>query len=132
MPCFLGVNSDGCLSIFACAPRCLPAPIMLYKCMRGYIALCARVIVRMYMCVCVCVQVRIRASVHWRVSLNLFFFFFSPLSVLYLLRQATNESSLLRRNLIWMNLTAAAKVRRAECHFNPINFNLLVIKELGC
>lgn len=55
-----------------------------------------------------------------------------PFSVLYLLRQATNESSLLRRNLIWMNLTAAAKVRRAECHFNPINFNLLVIKELGC
>lgn len=64
----------------------------------------------------------------WFMSLNLFLF---P-SVLYLLRQATNESSLLRRNLIWMNLSTAAKVRQAECHFNPINFNLLVIKELGC
>lgn len=61
---------------------------------------------------------------------NLFPPFFP--SVLYLLCQATNESSLWRRNLIWANLTAAAKVRRAECHFNPINFNLLVIKELGC
>lgn len=64
----------------------------------------------------------------WHVSLNLL----SPFpSVLYLLCQATNESSLLQRNLIWMNLSTAAKVRRAECHFNPIKFNLLVIKELG-
>lgn len=87
---------------------------------------------RAFVCTCHCTQedacVRICAWVHWSGSLNLFSF----LSALYLLRQATNESSLLRRNLIWMNLTAAAKVRRAECHFNPINFNLLVIKELGC
>lgn len=73
-------------------------------------------------CVCLCM---------WALAcVTLSFLLF--LSVLYLLCQATNESSLLRRNLIWMNLTAAAKVRRAECHFNPINFNLLVIKELGC
>lgn len=64
------------------------------------------------------------------VHVSIFFFSPSPPSVLYLLCQATNESSLWRRNLIWANLTAAAKVRRAECHFNPINFNLLVIKEL--
>lgn len=134
MPCFLGVNSDGCLSLFS---HVHPGACQLQSCCTSAcvdILLCVLVSLyaRMYMCVCVCVQVRICASVHWRVSLNLFFFFFSPLSVLYLLRQATNESSLLRRNLIWMNLTAAAKVRRAECHFNPINFNLLVIKELGC
>lgn len=94
MPCFLGVNSDGCLSIFASAPRCLPAPIMLYKCMHGYIALCACVIVRthVYVCVCVCVLVRICAFVHWRVSLNLFFFFFSPfLFYIYYVRQQMNH-----------------------------------------
>lgn len=77
-----------------------------------------------YSLVCVCLCMCALACV------TLSFLLF--LSVLYLLCQATNESSLLRRNLIWMNLTAAAKVRRAECHFNPINFNLLVIKELGC
>lgn len=81
------------------------------------------------LCAFMYMYMRARVRARWCASLNLFSLF---LSVLYLLRQATNESSLLRRNLIWMNLTAAAKVRRAECHFNPINFNLLVIKELGC
>ena len=87
-------------------------------------------------CVCVCVRVRacapvcLRASVHalthvCHLILSLFL-----RSVLYLQRRLTNESFLRQRNLIWMNLTAVAKVRRVECHFNPINFNLLVIKEL--
>lgn len=86
----------------------------------------------LYLCVRVHACVHMHKCVFVRGCSRVCHLIFSPfLSVLYLQRLATNESSLLRRNLIWMNLTAAAKVRRAECHFNPINFNLLVIKELG-
>lgn len=34
--------------LLVCAPRCLPAPLMLCECMHGYIPLCECVIVRMH------------------------------------------------------------------------------------